>query len=58
MTNNNLSIVVSSCDSYSDLWNPFFTLLKKYWIGIEKYPIYLCTESKKITFEGLDKDVH
>ena len=27
----NVSILVNSCDSYDDLWLPFFTLLEKYW---------------------------
>lgn len=26
-----ITILVCSCDSYNDLWPPFFTLLKKYW---------------------------
>ena len=49
---NKFSFVLSSCDSYSDLWNPFFRQLKKYWKGFN-YDIYLCTESKKYQMEGL-----
>jgi len=52
--NEKLSILVSSCDAYFDTWHPFFTLLKKYWKNIESYPIYLCTESKKFSFSGLN----
>lgn len=47
-----ITLVVSSCDKYSDLWDPFFILLKKYWDP--KMPIVLVTESKKYSFEGLD----
>ena len=27
----NIAVVVSSCDKYSDLWKPFFTLFFRYW---------------------------
>lgn len=40
-----LAIIVSSCDSYSDAWEPFFTLLFRYWPDCP-YPIYLLSESK------------
>lgn len=49
----NCSLLVSTCDSYSDLWKPFFTLLNKYWPTID-CPIYLITESKKVSFNGLN----
>ncbi len=48
----NATLAISSCDKYSDLWDPFFTLLKKYWNP--DIPIVLITESKKYSFEGLD----
>ncbi len=48
-----LTIVVHSCDSYSDLWVPFFTLLKKYWPNLT-CPIILNTESKDFSFSGLN----
>lgn len=51
---NNLTILVCSCDSYEDLWNPFFTLLKKYWPTVSDIPIVLNTESKNFAFDGLD----
>lgn len=47
------TILVNTCDKYEDCWNPFFTLLKKYWKNI-KYPIVLNTESKSFNFPGLD----
>ncbi len=52
MTMNDVTLVVSSCDKYSDLWDPFFTLLKKYWDP--DMPIVLVTESRPYSFEGLD----
>lgn len=54
--NSDLSIVVNSCDTYSDLWVPFFTLFKKYWPDCG-YPIVLNTEHKDFKFDGLNIDV-
>lgn len=53
MLRDKLTILVCSCDKYSDLWNPFFTLLHKYWNPIE-LTIILNTESKEYFFDGLD----
>ena len=39
------SIYVSSCDGYSDCWEPFFTLLERYGPGCA-HPLYLGTEYK------------
>ncbi len=47
-----ITLVVSSCDRYSDIWDPFFTLLKRYWDP--KIPVVLVTESRKYSFPGLD----
>lgn len=47
-----VTVLVSSCDKYSDLWEPFFTLLKKFWNP--KYPIVLNTEAKEYSFDGLN----
>ena len=44
---------VNSTDSYSDCWEPFFTLFAKYWPGFDG-PIYLNTESCDFSFKGLD----
>jgi len=38
------AVVVSSCDSYSDIWEPFFTLFHKYWSD-NPYPVYVNTET-------------
>lgn len=46
----NLTILVSSCDKYSPLWDPFFTLLFKQWPSLQtnnqSIPIYLVSNSK------------
>lgn len=39
------TVVVCSCDKYSDLWEPFFTLFHAYWPECP-YPVVLNTESK------------
>lgn len=50
---NRLTILVNSCDSYEDLWNPFFTLLQRYWFPLD-CEIVLNTETKEYTFPGLN----
>ncbi len=47
-----ITIIINSCDSYDDLWIPFFTLFKKYW-NPEGFRILLNTESKDFSFDGL-----
>ncbi len=49
----NVTLLVNSCDKYSDLWYPFFELLKIHWPNC-KYPIVLNTESKTYSHDGLD----
>lgn len=52
-----LSIVITSCDKYSGLWKPFFTLLFKNWPSLNKggkyqdIPIFLITNTQ--TFDHL-----
>lgn len=46
-----LSFLMSSCDSYEDLWRPFFECVQKFWPEIP-YPIYLNTELKEFTGVG------
>lgn len=48
-----LTILLNTCDAYEDLWIPFFTLLKRYWISAD-IQIVLNTESKDFSFPGLD----
>jgi len=42
-----LSIIVNSCDSYSDTWKPFFDLFNIYWSDCP-FEKYLLTNSKTI----------
>lgn len=42
------SVLILSCDSYSDLWLPFFTLLNKYWK--RPYKTYLSCETKQCEY--------
>jgi hypothetical protein len=47
------TIVVCTCDAYQDAWVPFFTLLKRYWPGVN-VPIVLNTETLAYQHEGLN----
>lgn len=46
-------IFLSSADSYSDVWDLFFTLFKKYWPEYDG-TIYLNTQEKEIKVDGLN----
>ena len=48
-----LTVLVNSCDTYEDLWIPFFTLFRKYW-GDKTVRVLLNTESKDFALEGLN----
>jgi hypothetical protein len=50
---NNLTVFISSCDSYADCWDPFFTLFKKYWPEWNG-TIILSTEKLEYSFKGLN----
>lgn len=41
---NDCAVLISSCDTYSDLWGPFFTLFFRYWPDCP-FPIYLVSNS-------------
>lgn len=41
----NTSVLVYSCDKYSDVWGPFFTLFFRYWKC--PYQVYLAAESEQ-----------
>lgn len=43
--NEKCTVVINSCDSYSDLWDPFFILFKKFWKECP-FRIVLNTEKK------------
>ena len=42
---NNVAVLISSCDSCNDLWEPFFTLFFRYWPDCP-YPVYLSTNHR------------
>lgn len=46
------ALLVLSCDAYADLWNPFFTLLDRYWPDCP-FPIYLGTGKLNSGFSGI-----
>lgn len=45
MSKSKLAIYFSTCDGYSDCWDPFFTLFEKYWPDFDG-TIYLTSEYK------------
>ena len=48
-----ISVVFCTCDGYSDLWDGFFHLFRKYWPDFHG-EIILNTESKEYALEGLN----
>jgi hypothetical protein len=50
---NNFALFLSTSDGYSDCWDPFFYLLKKYWPSFSG-PIYISTEFKDYQYDGLN----
>lgn len=48
-----VTVLVNSCDAYQDLWNPFFTLYKKYFT-LENVRLILNTETENFSFDGLE----
>ena len=50
---NNVTILVNSCDLYEDAWNPFFILLGKQWPKCP-YRILLNTENKSFKYENIE----
>lgn len=46
MKNSKLAVLITSCDAYEDVWDPFFMLLDRYWTDIP-YRVYLNTETKQ-----------
>ena len=45
------SVMIYSCDAYSDAWKPFFKLLFKYWDC--PYKVYLACETKSPRMKGV-----
>lgn len=50
--NKDCTIIINSCDSYEDVWLPFFSALKDMWPNCP-YRIILNTEHKSFSFDGL-----
>ena len=48
----NCSLLVSSCDAYSDLWIPFSQCLTRYWPQ-RKFDTYIICESNKADINGV-----
>ena len=48
-----IAILIPSCDKYSDMWEPFFFCLAKYWPDCP-YKIYLLTNNLKPEFENVE----
>lgn len=53
MIRNDCTILLCSCDAYSDCWEPFFKLLKKFGDNCP-YRIQLNTESAKYDYDGFE----
>ena len=51
--NNDLTLIVCSCDSYSDVWYPYFEIFKQNWRDFP-YDIILNTETKTYSHDGLN----
>jgi len=47
------TVLVNSCDAYSDIWDAFFSLMEKYWPD-RPWPVVLNTETKSYTREHTD----
>lgn len=53
MQNKSIAIIIPSCDKYSDMWEPFFFLFRKFWPECS-YKIYLVTNHLKPSFPGVE----
>lgn len=51
---NNLTVIVNTCDAYSDIWSAFFALYDKNWAEGKAYRILLNTESRSFSYAGLN----
>ncbi|MDB4309104.1 hypothetical protein N9913_02220 [Porticoccaceae bacterium] len=51
---NELAIFVNTCDAFEDCWTPFFKLFRKYGGELTNCTIYLNTENKTFSYEGLN----
>lgn len=46
-----VSVLIYSCDKYSDVWEPFFALFFRYWDC--PYQVYITAETKVCEFPGV-----
>lgn len=53
MSNNQLSIIVMSCDKYSGIWDDFFNLKERFWSDCP-FKTYLATDSKEYKRAGVE----
>ncbi|MGX5794085.1 hypothetical protein ACWHY4_09850 [Pseudomonas sp. E2-15] len=53
ISNESCTIIINSCDSYEDVWLPFFYAFKDMWPDC-RCKIVLNTEHKSFSFDGLD----
>jgi len=49
---NNIAVLVVSCDKYSDLWSPFFSLFRRFWPDCP-FPVYLLSNQKSCDINGV-----
>ncbi len=42
-----MAIVIMSCDAFSDVWDPFFTLFQRFWPECP-FEVYLISENKEV----------
>lgn len=57
MLDNDITIIVNTCDKYEEAWSPFFQLFIKYWPNCP-YKFIVNTEVKKCHVDGLDITTH
>jgi len=48
-----ISVLVVSCDSYADLWEPFFTLFRRFWPDCP-FEVYLVANHKQPRIPGVE----
>ena len=46
------TLLVASCDSYADLWKPYFALLRRHWPDCP-FPVALITEERDPALDGV-----
>jgi hypothetical protein len=50
--NSDFALLILSCDKYSDAWDPFFSLFRKFWPECP-YKVYLATNELKPEYSGV-----